>query len=87
KSSNYSAQSILRSGLAGTAALYLFFKKNKSLSYAKNYKLMMRLFSGLEYIMRRLLLFFQSRNKNFIAFKAKAEVYKKIFYWRLTLIK
>lgn len=83
KSSNYSPQSILRSGVAGTAALYLFFKKNRSLSYAKNYQLMMRFFSFFEYILRRFYLLFLKKDKNLNRLKAKSEVYRRIIYWHI----
>jgi len=87
KSSNYSPKSILRSGIAGTAALYLFFKKNKTFIYARNYKLMMRFFSFFEYILRKIHLLFLKKGKKFEILKAKAGVYQKIFYWNLTLPK
>lgn len=81
KSTSYSSDSILRSGMAGVEAMYHYFYKNKSPLYAQVYKFIVRFFSFGEFLARMFLQIFP-RNRTKLK-KTKIKMCKKILFWDL----
>jgi GT2 family glycosyltransferase len=79
-SSSYSKASTIRSGIAEVHALYNYFKKNKSLFYARSYQFIIRTLSFLDLIRRTVFSIVPTYRKNEVKM-TRIQIDKKIVNW------